>query len=326
MQTALGGAGLAVAFNAPIGGTLFTLEEVTKSFRVKTVLATLFSCAAAVACSRLVLGNHANFQVKPIDAPSLAWLPLFVVFGLLTGCLGAVYNRLVLWFLDHVAAIRRIPTLAKAAIIGAGRRARDVRVPAGGEQQDMIEVARRTTHRSCRRRRTPCGAVRRRPPVVLGGGAWRPVRATAGRGFTVGAPVRRRLQLRVAWRRNAVGGSDGARRNGGILRGHGARAGDRDGRRHRDDGHDRDTRADDGRHRCCGARRVRRRWIAADLREPSRADARRGIHRATRWLLTLNTIGTGRPQHREHDGRGPSSASIVRGRLIGRRPHRTRRR
>lgn len=119
MQTALGGAGLAVAFNAPIGGTLFTLEEVTKSFRVKTVLATLFSAAAAVGCSRLVLGNHADFQVEPIGTPALAWLPLFVVFGLLTGCLGSVYNWLVLWFLDHVAAIRRIPTSAKAAIIGA---------------------------------------------------------------------------------------------------------------------------------------------------------------------------------------------------------------
>ncbi len=119
MQTALGGAGLAVAFNAPIGGTLFTLEEVTKSFRVKTVLATLVSAAVAVGCSRLLLGNHADFQVEPINAPALAWLPLFVVFGLLTGCLGAAYNGLVLWFLDHVAAIRRIPTLAKAAIIGA---------------------------------------------------------------------------------------------------------------------------------------------------------------------------------------------------------------
>jgi CIC family chloride channel protein len=119
MQTALGGAGLAVAFNAPIGGTLFTLEEVTKSFRVKTVLATLFSATAAVACSRLVLGNHADFRVEPIDAPALAWLPLFVVFGLLTGCLGAAYNGMVLWFLDHVAAIRRIPALAKAAGIGA---------------------------------------------------------------------------------------------------------------------------------------------------------------------------------------------------------------
>ncbi len=119
MQTALGGAGLAVAFNAPIGGTLFTLEEVTKSFRVKTVLATLFSAVAAVSCARLILGNHADFQVGPIGAPALAWLPLFAVFGLLTGCLGAAYNGLVLWFLDHVAAIRRIPTVAKAAVIGA---------------------------------------------------------------------------------------------------------------------------------------------------------------------------------------------------------------
>ena len=119
MQTALGGAGLAVAFNAPIAGTLFTLEEVTKSFRVKTVLATLFSAVAAVSCSRLVLGNHADFDVEPIGTPALGWLPLFVLFGLLTGGLGAVYNGLVLWFLDHVAAIRRIPTLAKAAIIGA---------------------------------------------------------------------------------------------------------------------------------------------------------------------------------------------------------------
>src|ERR1700758_4914580 len=54
LQTALGVAGLAVAFNAPIGGTLFTLEEVTKSFRLQTVLATVFAAATAVGCSRLI--------------------------------------------------------------------------------------------------------------------------------------------------------------------------------------------------------------------------------------------------------------------------------
>jgi len=118
MQTALGGAGLAVAFNAPIGGALFTLEEVTKSFRMKTVLAAVFSAATAVACSRVVLGNHADFDVEPIGTPALAWLPLFLVFGVLTGILGAAYNGLVLWFLDHVGAIRRIPPVGKAAIIG----------------------------------------------------------------------------------------------------------------------------------------------------------------------------------------------------------------
>ena len=119
MQTALGGAGLAVAFNAPIGGTLFTLEEVTKSFRMKTVLATLFAAATAVGCARLVLGDHHEFRLEHLTQPQFGWLPLFVVFGLLTGVLGAVYNRVVLWFLDHVTALRHIPTLAKATVIGA---------------------------------------------------------------------------------------------------------------------------------------------------------------------------------------------------------------
>jgi CIC family chloride channel protein len=119
MQTAVGGAGLAVAFNAPIGGTMFALEEVTKSFRLQTVLATLFAAASAVGCMRLMLGNEPDFHVEALAAPALAWLPLFVVFGLLTGCLGAGYNRLLLWFLDRVGGVRRIPAVAKAALIGA---------------------------------------------------------------------------------------------------------------------------------------------------------------------------------------------------------------
>ena len=119
MQTALGGAGLAVAFNAPIGGTLFTLEEVTRSFRVKTVLATVCAAAMAVGCARLILGDHPEFRLEPIDEPELVWLPLFVVFGLATGVLGAAYNRLVLGFLDRVTAMRRVPSVAKATVIGA---------------------------------------------------------------------------------------------------------------------------------------------------------------------------------------------------------------
>ena len=108
MQTALGGAGLAVAFNAPIGGTLFTLEEVTKSFRVKTVLATLCAAATAVGVVRWMLGNRPDFLVEPMATPQLRWLWLFAVFGVLCGLLGAAYNRLVLWFLDRVGAIRRV--------------------------------------------------------------------------------------------------------------------------------------------------------------------------------------------------------------------------
>lgn len=120
MQTALGGAGLAVAFNAPIGGTLFTLEEVTRSFRVKTVLATIFASSVAVGCARLVLGDHSEFRMEAFARPEFVWLPLFVVFGVLTGGLGAFYNKLVLWFLDRAIAVAvRVPPLARTAIIGA---------------------------------------------------------------------------------------------------------------------------------------------------------------------------------------------------------------
>lgn len=119
MQTALGGAGLAVAFNAPIGGTLFTLEEVTKTFRTKTVLATLFAGSAAVGCSRLVLGDRREFRWELVTQPGLAWLPLFVAFGLLTGVIGATYNLLILWFLERVTSLHHLPTVAKATMIGA---------------------------------------------------------------------------------------------------------------------------------------------------------------------------------------------------------------
>lgn len=119
LQTAVGGAGLAVAFNAPIGGVLFTLEEVTKGFRLQTVLATAFAAATGVGCARLVVGDHPDFTVPEVNSPGLGWLPLFVVFGLATGCLGVFYNRLVLGLVDHVKLVPRIPTVAKAAVIGA---------------------------------------------------------------------------------------------------------------------------------------------------------------------------------------------------------------
>lgn len=119
LQTAVGGAGLAVAFNAPIGGILFALEEVTRSFRFQTVLATTLAAATGVGVAQLLLGNDPDFHVAALEAPDLAWLPLFIVFGLLTGFLGAVYNWLVLWFLDNIGGFRRIPAVAKAAMIGA---------------------------------------------------------------------------------------------------------------------------------------------------------------------------------------------------------------
>jgi CIC family chloride channel protein len=119
LQAALGGAGLAVAFNAPLGGSLFVFEEVTKSFRLRLTLTTLTGCATAVAVSRAILGDHPDFDVAAIATPP-GWLIVFYVgFGLLTGALGAIYSRLVLSGLDQFARFPRVPPEARAAVVGA---------------------------------------------------------------------------------------------------------------------------------------------------------------------------------------------------------------
>ena len=119
LQTSAAGAGLAVAFNAPIAGALFVCEEVTHSFRLRTVLPTLFGVSVAVGCARIVIGDQPDFEVGTVPTPQLALLPLFVVFGILTGLLGIAYNRLILGLLDVVARLDRIPPTVTAATIGA---------------------------------------------------------------------------------------------------------------------------------------------------------------------------------------------------------------
>ena len=114
LQTSLAGAGLAVAFNAPVGGALFVFEEVTKSFRLRVVLPTLLAVGVAVGCSRLIIGDQPDFRVSGVATPALALLPAFAVFGLLTGLLGVAYNRLVVGLLSAVQHLSRVPPIVTA--------------------------------------------------------------------------------------------------------------------------------------------------------------------------------------------------------------------
>jgi len=58
------GAGLAVAFNAPLGGSILVFEELTSRFTSMLLVATLAAAFAAVRVMRLMLGDHMDFAVK----------------------------------------------------------------------------------------------------------------------------------------------------------------------------------------------------------------------------------------------------------------------
>ncbi len=112
------GAGLAVAFNAPIGGSVFVFEELTSSFTPLLLLATLSAATFAVAVMRWMIGNQYVFFVLPGATPLGASHWFFLLLGGLLGATGAAYNRLTLWLLDLSEKFSRYPAVLRAAAIG----------------------------------------------------------------------------------------------------------------------------------------------------------------------------------------------------------------
>lgn len=146
LTTSLAGAGLGVAFNAPVGGGLFALEEVAKSFRLRLVLPTVLAVGVAVGCARIVIGDAPDFAVGAVSTPSVVVLPIFIVFGLVTGVLGVFYNRMILTLFDGVKRLTSMPPEAKAAIIGGlvgGLLAFDPDTAGGGDPltQSLLDSA-----------------------------------------------------------------------------------------------------------------------------------------------------------------------------------------
>lgn len=111
--------GLATAFNAPLAGGVFVLEELVKRFDPRTTLATLVASAAGFVSAHLVLHNSAtsDLQVPALAAPQLSQAPVVVVVGVLTGLVGVAYNWALMAAL-HVADTSRWPVEARAALIG----------------------------------------------------------------------------------------------------------------------------------------------------------------------------------------------------------------
>lgn len=92
LMTAGAGAGLAAAFNAPLSGLLFALEEVHKNFSVDILICTMAACATSDYMSKYLFGLEpaiSFFQVHTLPL-ELMWVP--VALGILLGLLGAFYN------------------------------------------------------------------------------------------------------------------------------------------------------------------------------------------------------------------------------------------
>lgn len=113
------GAGLATAFNAPIAGAAFVLEELVRRFEPRIAIAALGASATAIAVSRAILGDAPDFHVSALSSPSLASTPLYFLFGAIAGIAAIVYNRTLLGTLRWFDRMRAVPVEMRAGAVGA---------------------------------------------------------------------------------------------------------------------------------------------------------------------------------------------------------------
>jgi CIC family chloride channel protein len=118
IEAAGAGAGLAVAFNAPIGGSVFVFEELTSSFTPWLLLATFAATTSAVWTMRLILGNHFDFTIRQVSLTAVWKGWPFLVLGVLLGAGGAFYNSTIVGMLRLCDRFARVPSVQRAAIIG----------------------------------------------------------------------------------------------------------------------------------------------------------------------------------------------------------------
>jgi chloride channel protein, CIC family len=120
LYTAIAGSGLSVAFNAPLAGVAFVIEEVAHRISMRRLLATLIAVATAITVYRAYFGNNVEFDVAQLLPGTIPELIAYGLLGAWIGALGVMYNKSVLLGLNLFSNLAPTSSpILKAGVVGA---------------------------------------------------------------------------------------------------------------------------------------------------------------------------------------------------------------
>lgn len=112
MISAGASAGLSAAFNAPVAGTLFTLEEMHKNFTTTLIVPSFIASIIADFISENIFGIRPIFSFDVRKVLPLEGYWHLLIFGIFVGFAGVLFNKLLLLSLKMYDIIR-VPLFIK---------------------------------------------------------------------------------------------------------------------------------------------------------------------------------------------------------------------
>lgn len=110
------GAGLAVAFNAPLAGVVFSLEEFHENFSPAACMTSVAASFTANFVALELLGQKPLFHFAGLPVLPLSHFVYLIGLGLIGGCFGALFNRLIFQVVALNRRQRRLPQFWLTAI------------------------------------------------------------------------------------------------------------------------------------------------------------------------------------------------------------------
>jgi CIC family chloride channel protein len=120
LYTAVAGAGLSVAFNAPLSGIAFSFEEVSKKITIKRLMVTFVAVTSGVFVFRSYFGNSIEFVVGDLLPVSAVSMYFYILFAVLLSFIATLYSRTIISALNISDSLSVISPVKRAMIIGFG--------------------------------------------------------------------------------------------------------------------------------------------------------------------------------------------------------------
>ena len=120
LYTAVAGAGLSIAFNAPLSGIAFSFEEISKKITIKRLVVSFAAVTSGMLVFRSYFGNSIEFVVGDLLPDSAVTLCFYIIFSVVLSFIAGLYGKTIIGALNTADSFNNVSPVIKASIIGFG--------------------------------------------------------------------------------------------------------------------------------------------------------------------------------------------------------------